>query len=243
MSATMPDTAQSRAAILEKLRGVPWLAHCGPVAFELLLRQARVVRFAKHQRVASRGEPIVHLWIVLEGSIEMSSSSSSGRKFVVSYLPPGQPFGIATLFDGGGALHDSRAQVPSTLLRIPRQDAIAAMQADAELLQSVLRMFAHRSRRLSASLAEASMLPLSARLARQLLSLSASYGVNEGERGRAIALRIAQDDLAGMVGVTRQRLNAELKSMERTGLLRLAYARVVLLDEPALGVLAQEAES
>ena len=236
----MALTAENRSRLAANLVGYSWLESCGSEALDQLLRNAVIDRYEKAQLVELPGAGVDHLSILLEGSLEICLNTARGRKFVIGYLPPGQPFGLVPLFDGKAAATQTRAHVPSKVLKIPKQDLLAAMQMDQAMLHSIMRVLAQRSRRVHLSLAEMLTLPLSTRLARLLLSLSADYGVEQGCKGRAIALRIAQDDLAAMVGVTRQRLNIELNSMERNGVVKLAYARVVVLDEKALQVQALE---
>jgi len=80
--------------------------------------------------------------------------------------------------------------------------------------------------------------PLQARLARQLLLLAKSYGIPEGEEIR-IGLALAQEDLAQLLGASRQRVNQELKGFEREGVLRVEPARLVVLSRAKLLAIAE----
>ena len=75
--------------------------------------------------------------------------------------------------------------------------------------------------------------PLRSRLARQLLLLGKSYGVPEGDQLR-IGLALAQEDLAQLLGASRQRVNQELKRLEREGVLRVEPTRLVILERERL---------
>ena len=57
---------------------------------DLLLRHASLHRFRRHELVVRRGEPLEHVWLVLEGSLEVASASASGRRFIANYVPVGQ---------------------------------------------------------------------------------------------------------------------------------------------------------
>ena len=81
-------------------------------------------------------------------------------------------------------------------------------------------------------------LPLAARLAKQLLLLARSYGIAEGTEVR-IGLQLAQEDLAQLLGASRQRVNQELKALERDGTLRVESTRLVLLSRDKLLAIAQ----
>ena len=80
--------------------------------------------------------------------------------------------------------------------------------------------------------------PLASRLARQVLGLARSYGVTNGEETR-IGLQLAQEDLAQLVGASRQRVNQELKGFEREGALRIEPTRLVVLSREKLVAIAE----
>ena len=75
--------------------------------------------------------------------------------------------------------------------------------------------------------------PLSARLAKNILMLGESYGIHQGDEVR-IGLQLAQEDLAQLVGASRQRVNQELKGFEREGALRIEPTRIVVLSREKL---------
>jgi CRP-like cAMP-binding protein len=80
--------------------------------------------------------------------------------------------------------------------------------------------------------------PLAARLAKQILLLARSYGIAQGEEIR-IGLQLAQEDLAQLLGASRQRVNQELKSFERDGAVRVEPARLVVLSRDKLLAIAE----
>ena len=76
-------------------------------------------------------------------------------------------------------------------------------------------------------------LPLAARLGKRLLELAQVYGV-EREEGRLIDLPLPQDDLANMLGATRQSVSKQLKAWEQRGWIALRYRHVAIRDSGAL---------
>jgi CRP-like cAMP-binding protein len=88
-----------------------------------------------------------------------------------------------------------------------------------------------------AAIEDLNVLPLEARLAKQVLNLAASYGKRDAD-GIEIGLRLAQEDLAQLLGASRQRVNRELKAMERRGVLSARYGRLRLRDEVLLRAIA-----
>lgn len=220
--------------LLDALQSVRWLAGLAPATLALLLRTPRLRTYAAGALVMRRSERVEWLYIVVTGSLELSTTTAAGRRHVSSYLEPGQAFGLIPLLDDRGAIHDAVAHEPSRLLTVAASDFHAALQADPALQARMLSLLATRSRRLYASVAASSVQPLTMRLARLLLSLRAAYGTEPGAEGATIGLRVSQESLAEMLGVPRQRLNAELKAMARAGIVRMGYSRIVVLDEAGL---------
>ena len=105
-----------------------------------------------------------------------------------------------------------------------------------ELYEALLRLHARRIRQLYGLVEDLNTLPLRARLAKQLLHLVRSYGVpslSDASEVR-IGLQLAQEELAQLLGASRQRVNQELKSMERDGAIRIEQGGLVIRDRVAL---------
>ena len=105
-----------------------------------------------------------------------------------------------------------------------------------ELYEAMLRLHARRIRQLYGLVEDLNTLPLRARLAKQLIHLVRSYGVaslsNASEM--RIGLQLAQEELAQLLGASRQRVNQELKSMEREEIIRIEPGGLVVRDRHAL---------
>ena len=100
----------------------------------------------------------------------------------------------------------------------------------------MLRLQARRIRILFGLVEDLNTLPLRARLAKQLLHLVRSYGVPSLADGREvrIGLHLAQEELAQLLGASRQRVNQELKSLERDDIIRIEPGGLVVRNRDAL---------
>jgi CRP-like cAMP-binding protein len=107
-----------------------------------------------------------------------------------------------------------------------------------ELYEALLRLNCRRLRLMFNLIEDLNTLPLGARLARQILMLVKSYGVAQGAEIR-IALQLAQEDLAQLLGASRQRVNQELKGFERLGAVRVEPTRLVVLSRDKLLAIAE----
>lgn len=234
--ADAPDGAHADG--LRALATVPWLRDCEPSTLRILLRRARLLTVAPGAAVVRRGVRAGHLTVIVSGRVEMSRTTAAGRRLVVSYSGPGQVIGVAAAIDRRGFIHDGVAQGPVRVLTVHGDDLRLAIDTDPVLRWRMLDLLARRARRLHEQLSDTSTMPLPVRLARALLSLHATGDAATPGEGRG--LRVSQEGLAGMLAVPRQRINGELKALERDGVLRMAYRSIVLLDEAALRARAQE---
>jgi CRP-like cAMP-binding protein len=121
-------------------------------------------------------------------------------------------------------------------LCVAKADFKKILAIHTELYEAMLRLHARRIRQLFGLVEDLNTLPLKARLAKQLIHLVRSYGVPNLENGAEmrISLQLAQEELAQLLGASRQRVNQELKAMERDGVLRIEPGGLVIRDREAL---------
>ena len=128
---------------------------------------------------------------------------------------------------------DAYAHGDTTLLCVRKADFRALLQTHSELYDALLRLNCRRLRLMFDMIEDLNTRPLAARLAKQVLLLARSYGVQEGDEIR-IGLQLAQEDLAQLLGASRQRVNQELKAFEREGAVRVEPTRLVVLSREKL---------
>jgi CRP-like cAMP-binding protein len=151
----------------------------------------------------------------------------------LTYVEPGTWFGDIALFDGLPRTHDANAHGETTLLVVRKADFRELLTQHVELYDALLRLNCRRLRLMFDIIEDLNTRPLAARLAKQILLLARSYGVTEGEEIR-IGLQLAQEDLAQLLGASRQRVNQELKALERDEALRIEPTRLVVLSKDKL---------
>lgn len=176
---------------------------------------------------------------VARGAVRLSASGVSGRSFSLAYLKPGSWFGDVALFDGGAVAHDAQAHGDTTLLCIGGSDFHTLLARHPALLPALLQLNCRRLRALFERLEDSHTLPLATRLARQLQRLLASHGRRE-TAGLRIGLRLTQDELAQMIGASRQRVNQALRGLERAGVLDPDPRGILVLDVARLAAVASD---
>ena len=210
-----------------------WFSTLSPDLRAAILSRARVRRLPDGAPLASRGAPASEWCGVARGAVRISSVSLAGKQVSLTYVEPGNWFGDIALFDGLPRTHDADAHGPTTLLVVRKPDFKSLLQQHVELYDALLRLNCRRLRLMFNLVEDLNTRPLSARLAKNILMLAKSYGVPQGDEVR-IGLQLAQEDLAQLVGASRQRVNQELKELEREGALRVEPTRLVVLSREKL---------
>ncbi|MDP3709346.1 MAG: Crp/Fnr family transcriptional regulator [Polaromonas sp.] len=225
-------TIDERAAIN---RG-RWFSSLSPSLRHDILRCAYVKRYKDGELICARGDPPEEWIACATGAVRVSSTSISGKQVTLTYVEPGIWFGDVAIFDGERRTHDAYAHGSTTTLCVARGDLRKILSLHVELYEALLRLHARRIRQLFGLVEDLNTLPLRARLAKQLLHLVRSYGVPSLADGREvrIGLQLAQEELAQLLGASRQRVNQELKSMEREDTIRIEPGGLVVRNREAL---------
>jgi CRP/FNR family cyclic AMP-dependent transcriptional regulator len=203
-----------------------------------ILSRAVVRRLPDGALLTSRGQPAEEWVGVAKGAVRVSSVSLSGKQISLTYVEPGLWFGDIALFDGLPRTHDANAFGDTTLLVVRKPDFRELLSQHIELYDALLRLNCRRLRLMFDVVEDLNTRPLAARLAKQLLLLARSYGIAQGEEIR-IGLALAQEDLAQLLGASRQRVNQELKGFERDGAVRIEPTRLVVLSKEKLLAIAE----
>ena len=215
-----------------------WFSKLSEPLRQAILSRAYVRRLADGAPMASRGTPAEEWCGVAKGAVRISLVSLSGKQVTLTYVEPGSWFGDIALFDGLPRTHDADAHGETTLLAVRRADFKELLAQHSELYEALLRLNCRRLRLMFNHFEDLNTRPLAARLAKQILLLAKSYGIEQGEEIR-IGLQLAQEDLAQLLGASRQRVNQELKSFEREGAVRIEPTRLVVLSKEKLMALSE----
>ena len=225
-------TIEERAAI----NSGRWFSSLSPSLKHDILRCAYVKHYKDGDLIAARGEPPEDWIACAKGAVRVSSTSISGKQITLTYVEPGIWFGDVSIFDGDRRTHDACAHGETTILCVAKADFKKILALHVELYEALLRLHSRRIRQLYGLVEDLNTLPLRARLAKQLLHLVRSYGVpslSDASEVR-IGLQLAQEELAQLLGASRQRVNQELKAMERDGAIRIEQGGLVVRDRQAL---------
>jgi len=214
-----------------------WFSKLSLLLRSAIVSRAGVRRLPDGTMLSARGAQADEWCGVAKGAVRVSSVSLSGKQITLTYVEPGTWFGDISLFDGLPRTHDANVHGETTLLVVRRADFKELLAQHTELYEALLRLNCRRLRLMFDAVEDLNTRPLASRLAKQILLLARSYGVPQGEEIR-IGLQLAQEDLAQLLGASRQRVNQELKGFERDGAVRIEPTRLVVLSKDKLLAIA-----
>jgi CRP/FNR family cyclic AMP-dependent transcriptional regulator len=190
-------------------------------------------RFEKDAVVYLRGDAAVAFYGIAEGRVRFSAGSPEGREVVLNYAGAGEWFGEIGLFDDLPRIVDAIAADPATLHVLAARDLLSLCRADNALLFHFVELFSRRMRMAESVVMDAAFLTLPERLAKKLLMLALDESCSEATP-RGPAIRLSQDELGRLTGVTRETAGRQLKLWEREGIVAIDYGRVVIVDAARL---------
>jgi CRP/FNR family transcriptional regulator, cyclic AMP receptor protein len=198
-----------------------------PAALDNLRSASKLRDVARNEVLFRQGDAAAELFGIVSGRIAILTKSPDGRESLVAVLEEGSLFGELALFDNGPRSADARALEPTQLLVVEYTAVRDAIEKHPAVLWVIVRMFARRLRATDDSLADAVFLDVPARTAKRLLEIA-----GDAEQFR---LPMTQEDLAGLVGASRERVNKALSLFTKLGWLAVeGRNRYRILDRAAL---------
>src|SRR3954462_5308574 len=183
--------------------------------------------------VFNEGDTGDRLFIVLDGKVKISRSATDGRENLLAVLGPSEMFGELSLFDPGPRTATATAITDSTLASLDHDDLRPLLLAQPAVGMHLLRALAQRLRRTNEAMADLVFSDVPGRVANALLGLAEKFGVSDSD-GVRVQHDLTQEELAQLVGASRETVNKALSDFATRGWLRLEGRTVLLLDASRL---------
>lgn len=207
-----------------------------------LLSMTVTRKLAKNETLFVKGDPGDSFFGVQDGKIKIVTTSPNGKEVTLNIIERGQFFGEIALLDGMDRTADAMAMEKTELLVIQRRDFIPFLEKHPKLCIQVMQLLCHRVRITSEMVEDAAFLPLDGRLAKKLLNLADLYGEDQESGGVLIGLNLPQQELARMMGTSRESVNKQLQVWRAERWIELARGRVTIHDHDALRDVLESAE-
>jgi CRP/FNR family transcriptional regulator, cyclic AMP receptor protein len=181
----------------------------------------------------AKGDKGDALYVLLEGEVEVRTSTEAGKDVRLASLMPPAVIGEMAVLDGGVRSADIAAIRKSRFLRIHRDQAIAALESEPKALLKLISEMSRRLRHADAALEDAHTLDLGGRLALRLLE----------EAGDATAVTLTQTEIARRIGASREKVNRKLHEWVDEGWISMSRAGIKLVARDKLKALIKDARA
>jgi CRP-like cAMP-binding protein len=181
----------------------------------------------------AKGDKGDALYVLLEGEVEVRTSTEAGKDVRLASLKPPAVIGEMAVLDGGARSADICAIRRSRFLRISRDQAIAAFESEPKALLKLVAELSRRLRNADIALEDAHVLDLGGRLALRLLE----------EAGDGIAVTLTQTEIARRIGASREKVNRKLHEWVDEGWISMGRAGIKLVARDRLVALLKESRA
>ena len=218
------------------LRKIPLLAELGNAVVEKLADAVEMREVRRREVIYLPGDPGDSLFAVNSGRVKISKVTRDGKALTLSYCSPQTIFGETCLTDGGPREEMAEAMQNSVVTEIPRAHFEELLQGHAKLGYEMTKLLARRRLDLENKLETLVFRDVTSKLAELLLGLADEYGV-EDARGTLVALKITHQELANLIGSTRETVSLTLSQFKRKKLICSEGRRVIISDAESLRAL------
>jgi len=211
------------------LRRSPLFAGLNEQASQDLLASMGSLRLERGDELFHEGDPGDRLYVITEGKVKLGRSSSDGRENLLAILGPGEMFGELSLFDPGPRTATATAVAETQLVGLTNDALHSYLSDHPKVALTLLAALARRLRRTNESVADLVFTDVPGRVAKALLELSGRFG-RPVEEGVMVAHDLTQEELAQLVGASRETVNKALADFATRGWIKLEARAVLLLD-------------
>ncbi|GGG55542.1 transcriptional regulator [Kocuria dechangensis] len=214
---------------IDVLRRAPLFASLDDQAFAALTEELTEVELSRGSSLFHEGDPGDQLYFIVSGKIKLGRTAPDGRESLVAIMGPGELFGEMALFDPSPRSTSATAVSETRLAGLKHENLKKVIERSPDVSAQLLQALARRLRRTNESLADLVFSDVPGRVAKALLDLADRFG-RPATDGILVAHELTQEELAQLVGASRETVNKALAEFVQRGWIRLEARAVVILD-------------
>lgn len=221
---------------VELLEQAPLFSVLHPTDLKVLAARFHLVRYGRGEVIFRESELAERLFLIDTGRVKLSIASPTGHELLIGVLGRGQIFGELEIIDRGPRAMDARAMEDSQVYALNSDVFWTMLENRPALARRLLELMARRLRRADQTSQDLVFFDAPTRLARRLLQLAEEHGesVGPGEESVRVTLRVTQEELAHMIGVSRESANRLVASFTERGWIDWNDGYPLLLQPEAL---------
>lgn len=212
----------------------PLVAALDPDGAAALRASLTEITVGKGDVLFQEGEPGDRMYIIVDGKVKLGQASGDGRESLLSVLGPGEMFGELSLFDPGMRTSTATALTDATVLGLSNEQLKPWLDGRPEVATALLQALARRLRRTNEAMADLVFSDVPGRVAKALMDLGEKFGTITPD-GLLVTHDMTQEELAQLVGASRETVNKALADFAQRGWIQLESRQVLILDVERLG--------
>lgn len=223
----------------ESLRNVPLFRDFDEAELTEVSRLTTTRRYAKHQIIFREGEPGQTFYLILSGSVAVVRATPDGRETILSILKERDFFGEMSVFDTSVRAASVRTMTETEVAVIAREDFLSLIDRNPRIGRLLVISLSERLRQANKLIASTTSQDIRSRLASLLLNLISNFG-EPVPNGTRITLRLTNQEMANMIGTTRETVNRTLNRFWDEHLVDMRTSHVVVTDVARLRSMVPE---
>ncbi len=193
-----------------------------------LEQKALLRKFPKGSSVYLPNDIADAAYLLAEGRMRICASTPEGKQSILTFVEPGELFGELAIIESGEREERAEAVQNSTVVLLPGNHLRQLMEESPNLALGVTKLIGMRRKRVERRLRSLLFRSNRERLAQLLLDLAEQYG-NATTDGIELGIKLSHQDLAAIIGATRETVTTVLGEMQGQGLLRIQRQKLTLL--------------
>jgi len=228
---------QDEKRALWYLRKILLLQDIPADAMQRLVKAVELKEIRRRQVVYLPGDPGDAVYFVNGGRLKVSKVTRDGKELTLAYRVPGEIFGELCLIEGGPREEMAEAMENALISVIERGLFETILQKEGAMGARLVKIVAQRRREVENKIEQLIFKDVNAKLAELLLRLGEEYGI-EDSRGTLVSLKITHQEMANLIGSTRETVSLTLSQFKRRGFIHTDGRKVILADRDGLRALA-----
>ncbi len=211
---------------LALLQNIPMFAGLTEVQLEQIAQMAVGRKVLRNKTIVHVGDSTDSLFVIVKGSAKVLNRDAEGNEVILTFLAAGECFGEMGMIDGSPRSADVVADENCELLEIAKTDFTKALANNVDLCLNIMKSLVLRLREANRKIESLALMDVYGRVAKLLLDFSVE------ENGlRVIRKKITKQDMAKMVGASREMVSRVMKDLEGSGYIRVEAGRIVLTED------------